>query len=162
MNLRERFHAVMNGQPVDEMPVLEWAYWWDKTLDIWYKQGLPQGLSDREMQDYFGIAHHNQFWLNHKAAGCPKDTAHGSGIIKSEADYDRLREFLLPLDAVQSIVPKLLALQSEHEKGETLLWYTLDGFFWWPRVLFGIKDHFYAFYDEPELYHKICEDLLQW
>jgi len=36
MNVREQFHAIMDGAPVDGMPVLEWAYWWDKTLDGWY------------------------------------------------------------------------------------------------------------------------------
>ena len=54
MNVREQFHAIMDGAPVDGMPVLEWAYWWDKTLDGWYGEGLPKGLDDRQMQDYFG------------------------------------------------------------------------------------------------------------
>ena len=62
MNVREQFHAIMDGAPVDGMPVLEWAYWWDKTLDGWYGEGLPKGLDDRQMQDYFGLAHHKQFW----------------------------------------------------------------------------------------------------
>lgn len=44
MNVREQFHAIMDGAPVDGMPVLEWAYWWDKTLDGWYGEGLPKGL----------------------------------------------------------------------------------------------------------------------
>ena len=81
MNVREQFHAIMDGAPVDGMPVLEWAYWWDKTLDGWYGEGLPKGLDDRQMQDYFGLAHHKHFWLAHKAEGCPKDVSHGSGII---------------------------------------------------------------------------------
>ena len=51
MNVRERFHAIMNGRPVDEMPVLKWAYWWDKTLDVWYGQGIPRGLDERGMHD---------------------------------------------------------------------------------------------------------------
>lgn len=82
MNVREQFHAIMDGAPVDGMPVLEWAYWWDKTLDGWYGEGLPKGLDDRQMQDYFGLAHHKQFWLAHKAEGCPKDASHGSGITR--------------------------------------------------------------------------------
>ena len=51
MNVREQFHAIMNKKPTDGMPVMEWAYWWDKTLDVWYSQGLPKGLDDRQMQD---------------------------------------------------------------------------------------------------------------
>ena len=86
MNVREQFHAIMNKKSTDGMPVMEWAYWWDKTLDVWYSQGLPKGLDDRQMQDYFGLVHHKQFWLAHKAEGCPSDTSHGSGIITDEAD----------------------------------------------------------------------------
>jgi len=32
MNHVERFRAVMNFQPVDRLPVWEWAMWWDKTI----------------------------------------------------------------------------------------------------------------------------------
>ena len=39
------------------------------------------------------------------------------------------------------------------------LWYSFDGFFWFPRTLMGIENHLYSFYDEPELYHRICSDL---
>ena len=152
----------MNGLPTDGMPVMEWAYWWDKTLDIWHEQGLPKGLNEDQMQDYFHLAHHRQFWLAHKAAGCPADTSHGSGIIMDEDDYDAIRKYLLPQDAVPRLVPQLRALRSRHENGELLIWYTLDGFFWWPRVLFGIENHFYSFYDYPELYHRICDELSTW
>ena len=162
MNIREQFHAIMSGQPSDGMPVMEWAYWWDKTLDLWHAQGLPQGLDDVQMQDYFGLAHHKQFWLAHKAKGCPADTSHGSGIITDEEDYNKVRDYLLPQDAVARLGPQLNASRPRHENGELLIWYTLDGFFWWPRVLFGIENHFYSFYDYPELYHHICDELVTW
>mgnify|MGYP002566491636 CR=1 FL=1 len=162
MNVREQFHAIMDGAPVDGMPVLEWAYWWDKTLDGWKGEGLPKGLDDRQMQDYFGLAHHKQFWLAHKAEGCPKDASHGSGIITDESDYDAVRPYLLPENAVSRLASQLNALRAPHESGDTLVWYTLDGAFWWPRVLFGIEQHFYSFYDYPELYHHICDELVEW
>jgi len=38
---------------------------------------------------------------------------------------------------------------------------TLEGFFWHPRQIMGIENHFYAFYDEPELMHMINTDLLE-
>jgi len=162
MKTREQFHALLNGKKVDNIPVLEWAYWWDKTLAIWYEQGLPKDLTDTQMQDYFSIAHHKQFWLSHKKENCPKDKSHGSGIIKTMEDYKAIREYILPKDAVKNIIPQLLAYKEKHESGDTLIWYTVDGFFWWPRVLLGIENHLFSFYDEPELYHKICEDLLEW
>ena len=33
MNHVERFRAVMSFQPVDRLPMWEWAMWWDKTID---------------------------------------------------------------------------------------------------------------------------------
>lgn len=119
-------------------------------------------MDDRQLQDYFGLVHHKQFWLDHKAEGCPSDASHGSGIIADEADYDAIRKYLLPTDAVSRLAPQLEELRGAHEKGDTLVWYTLEGFFWWPHVLFGIEPHFYSFYDYPELYHRICEDLVEW
>lgn len=40
MNARERFHAIMNFQPFDRLPLLEWAGWWDQTIDRWHGEGL--------------------------------------------------------------------------------------------------------------------------
>ncbi|MFH1007465.1 MAG: uroporphyrinogen decarboxylase family protein [Candidatus Latescibacterota bacterium] len=36
---------------------------------------------------------------------------------------------------------------------------SLDGFFWFPRELFGIEGHFFAFYDCPQLMHRINSEL---
>ena len=40
MNNRERFRRVMNFEPVDRLPAIEWATWWDKTIAAWQEQGL--------------------------------------------------------------------------------------------------------------------------
>ena len=37
-----------------------------------------------------------------------------------------------------------------------------EGFFWFPRKLFGIENHLYSFYDYPELYLEICERYSEW
>ena len=37
-------------------------------------------------------------------------------------------------------------------------WFTLEGFFWFPRTLLGIEPHLYAFYDRPELLHRMNQD----
>ena len=37
-------------------------------------------------------------------------------------------------------------------------WFTLEGFFWFPRTLLGIENHFLAFYDQPELLKMINRD----
>ena len=41
MTTRERFQAVMNFRPFDRLPLLEWAGWWDKTIQRWRGEGLP-------------------------------------------------------------------------------------------------------------------------
>ena len=43
-----------------------------------------------------------------------------------------------------------------------MLWFAIEGFFWFPRRLLGIQRHLFAFYDQPELMHRINEDLAQW
>ena len=163
MTTRERFRRVMAGDAaVDRLPAIEWAYWWDKTLELWYGQGLPRGLDEAAMADFVGIDRNTQFWLPHKTPDCPRETSHGRGIVENESDYERLRPYLLPENAVQQMLPKIRQTLPFYENGQTLVWYTLDGFFWWPRTLLGIENHLYSFYDQPELYHRICEDLLEW
>ena len=50
-------------------------------------------------------------------------------------------------------------LAAMQERGEAVVWLTLEGPFWGPRSLLGIEPHLYAFYDEPELMHEINRDL---
>lgn len=51
-------------------------------------------------------------------------------------------------------------LAAEHEAGKYSIRMTIEGFFWCPRELLGVEPHLYAFYDEPELLHSICEYML--
>ena len=104
MTTRERFRRVMAGDAaVDRLPAIEWAYWWDKTLELWYGQGLPRGLDEAAMADFVGIDRNTQFWLPHKIPDCPRETSHGRGIVENESDYERLRPYLLPENAVQPV-----------------------------------------------------------
>ena len=43
----ERFERVLRFEPADRLPAIEWAPWWDKTLNRWRSEGLPADL------DYF-------------------------------------------------------------------------------------------------------------
>ena len=54
---------------------------------------------------------------------------------------------------------RLKEIHEKHEEKGDIIWFTLHGHFWFPRQLFGIEDHLYSFYDYPELYHRICEDM---
>lgn len=147
---------------IDRLPAIEWASWWDQTIQHWEQNGLPENLYTQELYNYFNLDSNAQFWFSHKTQDCPEDTSHGSGIIENMEDYERIRPYILPEDTVEKMSEQIKQTLPRYENGETIVWYTLEGFFWWPRVLLGIENHLYAFYDQPELYHRICEDLLQW
>lgn len=161
MTTRERFQAAMNFQPFDRLPMLEWAGWWDKTLERWRTEGLSAELTDRaELYRHLGLDVHRQDWVGIQRPGCPRPASHGSGIITSEADYEQVRPFLYATNTVNE--ERWTAWAAEQARGESVLWFTMDGFFWFARKLLGIERHLYAFYDQPELLHRINADLTEW
>lgn len=161
MTPRQRFHAVMNFEPFDRLPIMEWATWWDKTLERWYTEGLDPQVRDRyELYRHLGMDVYYQDWFGVQTADCPRPSAHGAPIMKDEADYERIRRYLYPSAAVNKA--QWEAWAEEQETGEAVLWFTVDGFFWFARTLFGIEPHMYAFYDYPELLHRINQDLTDW
>lgn len=161
MNHVERFRAVMSFESADRLPVIEWAIWWDKTLDRWHAEGLPKRLHEAgEIRDYFGLDAYRQIWIRGARPGedIPAPASNGAGILRSAAEYDILRPKMYPPDIVPvDLLNKYAAAASV---GQLVFWLALDGFFWWPRVLFGIEQHMYAFYDRPELMHRMNQDLL--
>ena len=163
MTNRERFRKIMEGDPtVDRSPVVEWACWWDKTVLDWMNQGMPEPKTAQDLFQYFGLDDMEQFWFNHYSPACPKPANGSEYLITCEEDYDRIRPFILPEDAVEQMLPQIERTIPKYERGETIVWYTVNGFFWFPRELFGDEQNLYSFYDEPELRHRICEDLLEW
>ena len=42
MTASERFCAYLSGAPVDRAPVIEWAPWWNLTVERWIADGLPR------------------------------------------------------------------------------------------------------------------------
>lgn len=83
MTTRERFRRVMIGDAaVDRLPAIEWAYWWDKTLELWYGQGLPRGLDEAAMADFVGIDCNTQFLAAPQNTGlCPGNVTR-QGIVE--------------------------------------------------------------------------------
>ncbi|HQY94502.1 MAG TPA: hypothetical protein PLS79_23040, partial [Caldilinea sp.] len=65
MNTRERFQAVMDFRPYDRLPLLEWAVWWDKTIERWREEGLPKRVKHRyDLYRHFGLDMYMQDWIN--------------------------------------------------------------------------------------------------
>lgn len=161
MNTRERFHALMNFRLFDRLPLLEWAGWWDQTIDRWHLEGLPENLTGRyDICQHFGLDIYKQDSFGAAGAECPSPLAHGAGIISDESDYERIRPYLYPHNPVNKT--RWQQWQKEQQRGDVVLWFTVEGFFWFPRKLFGIEKHLYAFYDQPELMRRINSDLAEW
>ncbi|MBU0714446.1 MAG: hypothetical protein KJ964_03685 [Verrucomicrobia bacterium] len=161
MNVQERFQAIMRFQPFDRLPVLEWAGWWDKTIERWHAEGLPADVTDGyAISRHLGLDIYKQDWSTACGPDCPSPVSHGAGIIATEEDYNQIRPFLYPPHPVNR--QKWQTLAAEQRRGEVALWFTLEGFFWFPRQLLGIERHLYAFYDQPGLMHRINTDLAEW
>ncbi|MCC6681022.1 MAG: hypothetical protein IT445_08985 [Phycisphaeraceae bacterium] len=164
MTTRQRFAALMNFQPVDRLPLVEWAMWWDKTIERWHAEGLPGSLSDRnDITRHFGLDLYMQDWFSFVPRPLRVADDEHRGLCDSPQGYLSLRRKLFPRvldDPARRAMWKQRA--ARQQRGEVVLWFTVEGFFWGPRVLLGIEPHLYAFYDQPQLMHQINSDLCDW
>lgn len=161
MTARDCFRSVMDFKTPERLPAIEWATWWDRTLERWRGEGLDPTISgDGELHEAFGLDRHDQFWVATLGAGCPEPPSHGAPLIGDRASYRALLPSLFPAELSDpAAIERAAALREERG---SLLWLTLEGFFWFPRVLFGIEPHLYAFYDQSELMHEINDRLADW
>ncbi len=158
MNHVERFRAVMDFQPVDRLPRWEWAMWWDKTIDHWRGQGLPpEYVSVFDIAEYFGLDPYQQFWFSTTDDTIDAVQHHVEGVVSHMDDYLRLRDRFFPdhTRAIASMAP----WAERQAAGEAVVWITLEGYFWFPRTLMGFTKISLALYDQPELIHRINQDL---
>jgi len=157
MTARERFLTVLNGGlPKDRLPMVEWAAWWDTTVNRWTGEGFPKNLSFEQSLQFFGL---DELHCIYCAPAVPQAPGHGLGVIKNEEDYERLKKDLYRDEIIGWLLNSAKNLKPRHDNGDIIIRVWLDGFFWYPRRLFGIEPHFYAFYDYPELMEQITQDL---
>ena len=156
----ERFRKLMAFEPVDRLPMIEWAGWWNQTTDRWLTEGLPEELKGAvEIRRYLGLDRYLQHWIGPRGPGCPHPPHHGAGILGDAAGYEAVHEHLFPDPAIGADAFRPWA--DEHARGDAAVWISLDGFFWFPRTLFGIERHLFAFYDHPELMRRMNEELCE-
>ena len=151
MTPRDIFLNTLNFQPVSRLPRVEWAAWWDKTIARWENEGLPKGLSFEDSLRYFGL----------DVMQCLMAQA-GKASIHNEEEYEAVRGELYTDRLIDTVVENARRLLPAQERGACIVRLFLDGFFWHPRDLLGIEDHLYAFYDQPDLLHRINDDLLEY
>jgi len=171
MNCRERFWGTIRREPIDRLPVVEWAPWWkDATIPRWYSEGLPRDrVTDIEISAWFGLDDWRLTWVRAVAETAPPPASHGAPLIRSRADYEAFQPHLWP--EPQANLDILRGWRDDHAAGRCVVWVMLEGFFWFPRRLLGIEPHLYAFYDQPDLmktindrladYHLHCLDLIE-
>jgi hypothetical protein len=161
MTVRERFQAIMHFQPFDRLPILEWAGWWNKTLERWHTEGLPANCTDRyDVCDHFGLDCYLQDWFHPIHWEAPPPPSHGAGRLggsdNPEKAYEQLHPYLFQMQEEWPVNPKKWREWAQiQRRGDAVLWFTLDGFFWFPRMIFGIEKHLYAFYEYPDLMHRM-------
>jgi len=159
MTARERFLNTLNFKPVDRAPMVEWAAWWNETIDRWENEGLPKGLSFDDSLDYFGLDNMTCMVAAGVSGSTPKAAYHGAPLVSNEEDYERIHSTLFSDEVIRNIITHANSLKERHDRGEIIIRLWLDGFFWFPRRLFGIEGHLFAFYDHPELMHRMNSEL---
>jgi hypothetical protein len=160
MNPRERFLKVMNFEnPGDRLPMIEWAAWWDQTIDRWKTEGLPKRISWDRSLEYFNLDKLVCIGSGSLSGEAPQPVSHGAGVITDEASYEKMLPYLYTDAILAGILESARKLNKKHAAGEVIIRLWLDGYFWFPRVLLGIERHLFAFFDQPALLHRINNDL---
>ena len=162
MTASERIRALIAGKPFDRMPAIEWAPWWQLTIERWQKEGLPFGYDVWKIQDHFRLDKCLQCFIGNRSFETPVAPSHGAGIMKNEADYASVKKTMYKPPETMLTKELVKTLQSLRDGGDTVHFFTVEGFFWFARELFGIEPHLYSFYDYPDLLHEMCEDYLAW
>jgi hypothetical protein len=162
MTNRERFKAVMQFEPVDRLPAIESYWWWDQTLERWYAEGLPRELTDHtEIARHLGLDTHRIFWITPRSQlEIPPGRCRDMGLFRNADEYSRLASPILQGPTFDE--KEIQAIAAESQRDDVFLWLQIDGFFWFPRELLGVEQHLCAFYDQPDLIHRINEDLTEY
>ena len=134
--------------------------WWDETIKRWHGEGLDTNLTDIfDIHEYFGLDPYKQYWFSTTEETIEADQHHVEGIVSNMDDYLGHRPNFFPdhSQAIESMAPWF----KRQQRGEAVVWITLEGFFWFPRTLMGFNKLMLAYYEQPDLIHKINEDLLE-
>jgi len=167
MTTRERFRRTLNFQPVDRLPTYEWVSYWDKTLERWKSEGLPQHLWEHgDVARYFGLDVVNMMWVSPRMMMADEEE-----YVHDIVSYEKRKKQFYPQDPLESVwqiaggrwepVTKATATRwaEQQAAGDAVILMCLEGYFWYPRTLLGIERHLFSFYDLPDLLRQINIDL---
>ncbi len=86
MTARERFRRAVSFERADRLPVIEWAMWWDVTVDRWLKEGLeireesPYTQCER-IKRALDLDLDMQFWMDPVPEAALKSARHGAPLV---------------------------------------------------------------------------------
>ena len=157
-SVSERFKAVMlDGDLSKGLPIIEWAPWWDKTLAAWQAAGLDPQI---DPQAHFGLDGIFDVYVPWWRPGIPELTEYGQGRITDMGSYEKLRPYMFAEMQLDKATIDHWAAQ--RKAGTALMRFAIEGPFWFPRTLFGIEPHLYAFYTQPDLMKRIIDEHTEW
>lgn len=183
MNARERFRRTMHYENPDRLPFYQFIGFWSETINRWYGEGLPTGMS---VQDYFGFDKREMIPLDYGPIPqfVPK-TLHEderyrtevrtNGItvkvlktntsmpgfiefpVKTRADWENIKKRYDPKDARR--YPKTWGdeLIDYYNTVDHPVGIHLGSCFGWARFLMGLQKLAVSFYREPDLVHEIMD-----
>lgn len=111
-----------------------------------------------EISEYFGLDPYKQFWFSTTDPTIEAVQHHVQGTVADMDDYLRVLPGLYPDHGVA--IESMRPWAARQARGEAVVWTTLEGFFWFPRTLLSFERLMLAYYDQPELLHRINSDLL--
>ena len=165
----ERFVRTLRGEETDRMPVIENSIWWDETIHRWEKEGLSvtknYAYDMRDviaLQEHFGLDLLAHWWTKPYTEKTPIPSVFGAGM--GAADMESYEKVLLPTLYPEMRMSEDFLAMIRRRKGEgnLILELIINGPFWEPREYMGIEPHLYAFYDQPELYDRMVDDMKRW
>ena len=151
MTSRDRFQNILNfDMRVDRLPMVEWAAWWDLTVNRWRVEGLPE-LDYLQLQNHFGLDPMVTIGTSPSGYELYGTEFQNGPIVNPNREYDTIKKYLYTDTLIDDAVTQAKNLKQFHDNGDIIIRASILGFFWFPRTLFGIEQHLYSFYDEPEL-----------
>lgn len=136
---RECLKAVLNFGSVDRLPVIEWAPYWNLTIERWESEGMPAGMNKLEIQRYFGLDALVNFKLHPFNADMPRPAYEGAARISSDAEYRALLEqnILLSENLFDETVLKRWnnVVRQRDESDDIAIKLDFQGFFWFQLLL---------------------------
>lgn len=183
MNARERFRRTMQYENPDRLPFYQFIGFWPETINRWYSEGLPLGMS---VQDYFGFDKREMIPLDYGPIPqfVPKTLdederyrveVRTDGItvkvlktntsmpgfidfpVKTRADWEKLRKRYDPGDPRR--YPKTWGdeLIDYYNTVDHPVGIHLGSCFGWARFLMSLEKLAISFYREPDLVHEIMD-----